>query len=547
MKKRMGRRLVSLMLLVMTSGALMGQSSAFQAGKSLDLQTAVLRALQQEYVDPIAIDTLVFEGINAMLSTLDPYTLFFPEEQEENIEMMTSGNYGGVGAIIRKTPDNWVMILEPYLGSPAVKVGLEPGDILLEVAGTPTNEMTVSECSSKMRGQPGTSLQLLVKKTRSGDTLSIDLTREIVHVSGVVYAGIIRDSIGYVQLSDFTRGAAQEVRRELIAMEQTGRLKQVVLDLRGNGGGLLTEAVDLVSLFVPQGTHVLYTQGRSPESRKDSYTQNEPWNTDIPVMVLINSSTASSSEIVAGALQDLDRGVIAGTRSYGKGLIQSFRGLGYDASLKLTVGKYYTPSGRCVQAIDYRARKEVGSLNQLPDSLRQVYKTRSGRVVYGGGGITPDLAVESEYYNRPLVALIYSGILDDYAVQYYRDHVQVPEAVAINLTDIEYLDFVNFAAAMDFDHRTEALVDLEKLIEVAKQEGTYDMHAALYEALQQALTQDKQTYLTKNKAIIKPLLEREIAVAYYFSRGGAARGLLDDRQLYEAIDRWDEVSLSPLL
>ena len=321
----------------------------------------------------------------------------------------------------------------------------------------------------------------------------------------------------------------------------------MVLDLRGNGGGLLTEAVDLVSLFVPQGTHVLYTQGRSPESRKDSYTQNEPWNTDIPVMVLINSSTASSSEIVAGALQDLDRGVIAGTRSYGKGLIQSFRGLGYDASLKLTVGKYYTPSGRCVQAIDYRARKEVGSLNQLPDSLRQVYKTRSGRVVYGGGGITPDLAVESEYYNRPLVALIYSGILDDYAVQYYRDHVQVPEAVAINLTDIEYLDFVNFAAAKDFDHRTEALVDLEKLIEVAKQEGTYDMHAALYEALQQALTQDKQTYLTKNKAIIKPLLEREIAVAYYFSRGGAARGLLDDRQLYEAIDRWDEVSLSPLL
>lgn len=545
MKKRVSAWLLGLGCLTLFSGALMGQSAPFRSGKALDLQTAVLRALHQDYVDSLSIDSLVMEGVNAMLATLDPYTLFFPEEQEESIEMMTTGNYGGIGAVIRKIPDGGVMIVEPYEGSPAVKIGLEPGDVLLSVAGTPTDGMDVTTCSSKLRGQPGTDLDLLVRKTRTGDTVSVKLTREIVHVSGVVYAGMIQDSIGYIQFSDFTLGGAQQVRQELEKMEKTGQLKRVILDLRGNGGGLLTEAVELVGLFVPQGTHVLYTQGRHPESRKDSYTQNEPWNTEIPVMVLINSSSASSSEIVAGALQDLDRGVIAGTRSYGKGLIQSFRGLGYDASLKLTVGKYYTPSGRCVQAIDYRARNEDGSLKEMPDSLREAYQTRSGRVVYGGGGISPDLEVESEYFNRPLVALIYSGILDDYAIDYYRNHLQVPEAAAIRLSDAEYEDFVRYADTQEFDHRSEAAIEMERLIKVAKQEGTYEAHAALYEQLMEAVTKDKTTYLMENKSVIKPLLEREIAAVYHFRAGGAARGLVDDRQLYEAIRRWDEVKLIP--
>lgn len=529
------------------SGAvsLWGQSAAFKAGQSLDLQAAILRALQQEYVDELSLDSLVMKGVNAMLSSLDPYTIYLPEEEEENIEKMTTGNYGGVGAIIRKVPDGGVMIVEPYDGSPAIKAGLQPGDILLEVDGVSTLSMTVSDCSSRMRGQPGTDLEMLVKKTRSGDTVKVKLVREIVHVSGMIYAGVLRDSIAYVQLSEFTRGGAQEVRGALERMQQDHDIKRVVLDLRGNGGGLLVEAVDLVSLFVPQGTHVLYTQGRTPETRRDSYTEMEPWNTDISLMVLINSSSASSSEIVAGALQDLDRAVIAGNRSYGKGLVQSIRGLGYDASLKLTVGKYYTPSGRCVQAIDYRARAKDGSLQKTPDSLRQSFKTRSGRLVYDGGGITPDLEVKPEYYTRPLMALVYSGILEDYAIRYYAQHEQVPAPAALRLTDAEYEDFVTYAAEQTFDHRTEAAVEMDRLIEVAKEEGTYEAGAAAFDALKQALDQDKTTYLMSQKNVIKSLLEREIAVVYYFQAGGAERGLADDRQLFEAIDRWDEVKLVP--
>lgn len=545
MKKRIFGWTLGWVLALGGAVSLWGQSSAFKTGKSLDLQVAILRALQQEYVEELPMDSLVMKGVNAMLASLDPYTIFLPEEEEENIEKMTTGNYGGVGAIIRKVPEGGVMIVEPYAGSPAIQVGLEPGDILLELDGVSTLDLSVSDCSSRMRGQPGTSLEMLVKKTRTGDTVKVKLVREIVHISGLVYAGILRDSIAYIQLSEFTRGGAQEVRAALETMQASHDLKRVVLDLRGNGGGLLVEAVDLVSLFVPQGTHVLYTQGRTPESRRDSYTEMEPWNTEIPLMVLINSSSASSSEIVAGALQDLDRAVIAGNRSYGKGLVQSIRGVGYDASLKLTVGKYYTPSGRCVQAIDYSARGKDGSLQKTPDSLRQSFKTRAGRLVYDGGGITPDLEVKPEYYTRPLLALVYSGILEDYAIRYYREHPSVPSPADLYLSDEAYEDFVQYASEQTFDHRTEAAVEMDRLIEVAKEEGTYEAHAASFEALKQVLDQDKRTYLMDNKAIIKSLLEREVAVVYYFQAGGAERGIADDRQLFEAIDRWGEVCLMP--
>lgn len=524
---------------------LRAQSESFRIGKALELQSSVLRSLQQNYVDSLALDSLVFRGLNAMLAGLDPYTVFLPEDQEENIEMLTTGNYGGVGSVIQKLPEGGIRITEPYAGSPSDKAGLQPGDVILEIDGTDTRELTVSESSSRMRGVPGTPLKLKVCKVRTGDTVDVTLTREIVHRSGVIYSGMLRDSIGYVQLADFTLNGSKEVRAALENLSATGNLKRVVLDLRGNGGGLLPEAVKIVSLFVPKGTQVVYTQGRIPESRRDVLTNEEPWNRDIPVMVLINSASASSSEIVAGALQDLDRAVIAGTRSYGKGLVQSIQGVGYNASLKLTVAKYYTPSGRCVQAIDYASRNEDGSVGSIPDSLRRAFRTASGRTVYDGGGITPDLTIEPVYYTRPLVSLIYSGILQDYAIRYYSEHDRIAPAAEFRLTDGEYARFVDYAAGQEFDVRSDARIELDQLMETARREGLYDENKALFESLREGLERDRRGWLTERKDQVKPLLEQEIASKYYFERGGAARGLVDDAQIYRALDGWDSVSLLP--
>ena len=436
--------------------SLSAQSEDFNTGKYMEIQSMILRTLQSQYVDTVRLDDLLHRGIDAMLATLDPYTVFIPEENEEDLDIMTTASYGGVGALIQKTPQGYIIIAEPYEGSAAVKTGLHPGDTIVAIEGVNTKDLTADQCSERMRGRPGTVLNMTVVRGRGGDTVDVALTRERIHVPDVVYYGFVNDTTGYIQISGFTVDGSKDVRRALEDLKADGRMKRLVLDLRGNGGGLMNEAVNIVSLFVPQGTRVVSAKGKYPAADFQYNTETPPVDTLLPLMVMVNSGSASSSEIVAGAL---------------KGLVQTIRPAGYSTSLKLTTAKYYTPSGRCVQAIDYSHRNEDGSVGYVPDSLKKAFKTRLGRTVYDGGGIAPDIEVKPKYYSRPVISLIYSNVISDYAIKYYNTHDSIAPAGEFLLTDEEYADFVQFAAQKEFDARTESQIEMERVLEAAEREG----------------------------------------------------------------------------
>ena len=522
-----------------------GQSRNFETGRMMEIQAMILRTLESQYVDSIQISKLLKVGIDKMLETLDPYTVFVPEEDEEALEMMSTGSYGGVGAMIQKTPSGPIMITEVYAGSAAIKSGLEPGDLILAVDGTSTDSLTVSQTSSMMRGRASTNVRLKVQKGRTGVTEELAVTRDVIHVSDVVYAGMIDDVTGIITIGGFTYGGAKEVREAVISLKERG-MKRLILDLRGNGGGLMAEAVDILSIFLPKGTLVITSRGKNPEMFHEYYTEKQPVDTDIPLMVLIDSGSASSSEIVAGALQDLDRAVIAGSRSYGKGLVQSISAVGYGSSLKYTSAKYYIPSGRCVQAIDYSNRNENGSVGTVPDSLKREFRTLSGRVVYDGGGITPDLEFEPRFMSRAFIALLFSGAPDNFAIEYYKKHPSIAPADEFVLSDSEYDDFVRFASDVDFDVRTQTEIELEALIEKAQKEMVFQHKPALEEQMKgmlDSLSVSKSDFLYQNKDVIKSLLQDEIAEKYYLKWGSTQSSIRWDELIFPAIEKWGSVKL----
>lgn len=516
------------------------QSEDFNTGKYLEIQSMVLRTIDAQYVDSVKLSKLLHSGIDAMLQTLDPYTVFIPEENEEDLEMMTTGSYGGVGALIQKTEEGYVIITEPYEGSAAVKFGLEPGDTIASIEGVSTKGLDVSQCSGRMRGVPGTVLNMTIIKGRSGDTVQVALVRDRIHVNDVTYYGMLDDTTGYLQLGGFTMNGAQDVKKAVEDMKSQN-MKRLVFDLRGNGGGLMSESIKIVSLFVPKNTLVVSSKGKVEGSNIDYRTETAPIDTLMPILVMVNSGSASSSEIVAGALQDLDRAVIAGTRTYGKGLVQSIRSTGYNTSLKLTTAKYYTPSGRCVQAINYSRRNEDGSIESVPDSLKQAFLTKNGRTVYDGGGITPDIVIESDYYKRPILALAYSSIIDGFSIKYYKTHKSIAPAGQFSLNDDEYEDFVLFAAGKEFDHRSESCIELEAMLKTYDKEEIEDNIPGIKEALQNILdklSMSKEEFLRANKKQIKPLIEDDIATKYYFTKGGAESAIRQDNQLKKALEAW---------
>lgn len=524
---------------------LSGQSRNFETGRMMEIQAMILRTLESQYVDSIQISKLLKVGIDKMLETLDPYTVFVPEEDEEALEMMSTGSYGGVGAMIQKTPSGPIMITEVYAGSAAIKSGLEPGDLILAVDGTSTDSLTVSQTSSMMRGRASTNVRLKVQKGRTGATEELAVTRDVIHVSDVVYAGMVNDTTGIITIGGFTYGGAKEVREAVISLKDRG-MKRLILDLRGNGGGLMAEAVDILSIFLPKGTLVITSRGKNPEMFHEYYTEKQPVDTDIPLMVLIDSGSASSSEIVAGALQDLDRAVIAGSRSYGKGLVQSISAVGYGSSLKYTSAKYYIPSGRCVQAIDYSNRNENGSVGTVPDSLKREFRTLSGRVVYDGGGITPDLEFEPRFMSRAFIALLFSGAPDNFAIEYYKKHPSIAPADEFVLSDSEYDDFVSFASQVDFDVRTQTEIELETLIEKAGKEQIFQHKPALEEQMKgmlDSLSVSKSDFLYQNKDVIKSLLQDEIAEKYYLKWGSTQSSIRWDELIFPAIEKWSSVKL----
>lgn len=524
----------SAIIAVISANSLAAQSKTFKLGQWIEIQNSIIKELNKSYVDSLAIDRIMKAGIDAMLEELDPYTIYVPEEENENFQMMLSNTYGGIGAIIKKAKGSNVIINEPYYGSPAYKAGLRCGDEIMAIDGEPTTDFTASESSSRMKGKPGTTVVFKVKKVRTNEIVDIAIVRERIHLPDVEYAGMIDDTTGYILQGGFTDQVSAEIRKKVIELKNQG-MKRLVLDLRGNGGGLMREAINIVSLFVPKGTLVVTSKGKTADTFQEYKTVSDPIDTEIPIIVMINSGSASSSEIVAGALQDLDRATIIGTRSYGKGLVQSIRPLPYNSQMKITTAKYYTPSGRCVQAIDYRNRNEDGSVGHIPDSLTKEFKTASGRIVKDGGGITPDIEIKGPSYSRLMVSLILNGVFDEYIIDYVRRHASIPEVKDFHFTDKDFEDFVAFAKTQDFDYRSSAKALYDKMKKELEEEGLAGSMANELKALEKALEIDKDQMLRLKKDEIIPYIEEELAIRYWFQEAGIQVRLRYDQQLKDAL------------
>lgn len=534
------KKYVASILIVIASSFLdpvFGQSGAFSLAKGLDIQYSVLKSVSAGYVDTIDFEKMMTTGIDAMLETLDPYTVYINEKEEEGFELMTTGNYGGVGALIRKRTDGPVVIFEPYEGSPAVKFGLKPGDEIWAIDGKSVIGESSDSASGRMKGTAGTVVNFKVCDGRTKDTVNIALKRERIHVPSVEYSGIIRDSIGYIVVNSFTENVSLEFKTAFLDLKKQG-VRRLVIDLRDNGGGIMDEAIKMISMFVPKGTLAVSSKGRNPQMNKDYLTGEDPLDVDIPILVMVNGSSASASEIFAGAMQDLDRGAIGGKRTFGKGLIQSVLPTPYDGKVKVTTGKYYTPSGRCVQAIDYSHRNSDGSVGYVPDSLRHEFKTLKGRSVWDGGGITPDIETSAKTYSRPVIAIVYQGIVGDWSVEYFKKHTSIAPAVDFHLSDKDYMEFVEYAASKEFDSRNAIEVEMDNLEKAARQDGILDRYKAEIDSLKNHIRTDKRTVLIQQKDEIVPLIESDIVIKYYYASASNIVQLRSDLQLSHAIDKW---------
>ena len=531
MKKR---TIILAVAALLASGMASAQSQSFKLGKWTEIQNAILKELNRSYVDSLPVDRIERAGIDAMLGDLDPYTVYIPEEENEDLQMMVSKSYGGIGAVIYKPDkDGNVIINEPYAGSPAVRYGLRCGDEIMEIDGVSTHGLTSQECSDRMKGKPGTTVKFKVKKVYTDEIVEINVVRERIHLPDVEYAGMLDAETGYIYQSGFTENVSGDIRNAVLKLKKQG-MKKLVLDLRGNGGGLMNEAINIVSLFVPKGSLVVSSKGNGISEQKYK-TTTEPIDTEIPLIVMVDSGSASSSEIVTGALQDLDRATIMGTRTFGKGLVQSIRPLPYNGQLKVTTAKYYTPSGRCVQAIDYAHRNEDGSVGSMPDSLAHEFKTAHGRIVKDGGGITPDVIVKGHEYSRLTYSLVYSSIIQDYAIKFVKEHKSVPEDWT--MSDADWKDFVDFAKTKEFDYRSSAKTYFDLLKKELDKDGLADSMKDQVDALQKALEMDKETFLNLKKDEIVPFVEEEIMVRYYFQEAGIKVRLRYDEQLKEALTK----------
>ena len=522
-------------LVYIVFSAFKGDNRNFLLSKHLDIFHAVFRELDLMYVDTIDIAGTLETGISAMLSKLDPYTVYYPEDEEEDLKMMLTGKYAGVGAIIRyhKRYDR-VVVVEPYEGMPALNAGLRAGDILLAIDGDDLKGVSVDKVSDRLRGEAGTTLTVRAKREGVADSIfEVKLTRANIALPSVPYYTMLSDSIGYIILNSFTEGCAREVRLALVELKDRGA-KRLVLDLRGNGGGSLSEAVDITGLFVPKGSVVVTTKGKIAQATQSFRTRREPLDATMPLVVLVDGQSASASEIVAGAIQDFDRGVIMGRRTYGKGLVQTVRDLPYNNSLKLTTGKYYTPSGRCVQAIDYARRAEDGSVERIPDSLTSEFRTVAGRAVRDGGGITPDIPIQADSLPNILFYLANSDVLFDFATDYTRLHPTIPPVPEFVITDSLYAAFLAAVKSSDFTYDRQSDRALTALKELARFEGYAESAAAEFAALEKKLTHDIDHDFRYFEPRIKELLADELVSRYYYQRGTIEQALKTDSTVIRA-------------
>ena len=508
------------------------ESRDFRIAKNLDIFFSLFRELNTFYVDQINPDKLIKTGIDDMLNSLDPYTVFYPESESDEVTFMTTGKYGGIGSRVRGGGD-YAVISEIYKGFPADVAGIKPGDLLKKVDGVSLKGLTTEEISEKLKGNPGTSIRLTIE--RNGQEKEFMVKREKIVIPPVPYFGMIDSETGYIKFTNFTEDCSEDVKKALVSLEEN-HPKQIILDLRLNPGGLLTEAVNIVNLFEGPGNEVVSTKGRVKQFDEVFKTTRSAVDEKIPLAVIINRGSASASEIVAGAIQDLDRGVIIGQRSYGKGLVQVTRPLSYNTQLKVTTAKYYIPSGRCIQALDYSHRNPDGSVGIIPDSLISEFKTRHGRIVKDGGGITPDIEVEPESFSQFTSELYLRYFIFDFATEYYWSHQNIKTIDQFRFTDQDYDDFRNFLIKRNFSYQTSTDKSLSDLITSAKKEKYYDLHKNLFSELQKDLNHSLDQDLRTFRGEITELLEDEILTRYFYNSGLIAKRLKTDEQVLKAVE-----------
>lgn len=510
----------------------------FEISKNLEIFNDIYKQLDMFYVDSLSADTVIEWGIDAMLRQVDPFTVYYPEEGMDELKEMTTGKYAGIGAVIRfyKKEDR-VMVIEPQEDSPAIEAGVKGGDLILSIDGKDMKGKSTQEVSENLRGDAGTTFELTVKRAGVEHPLSFKITRRNIAMPPVPYYGMVSDGIGYIYFERFVDGCSRDVRRAVVDLKEQGA-KALVIDMRGNPGGPLSEAVEVTNLFVPRGQKVVYTKGKLASVNSEHYTKKEPLDVDIPVAVLVDGSTASSAEIVSGAWQDWDRAVIVGERTYGKGLVQMIREVPYHGSLKVTTSRYYIPSGRCIQAYDYRHLNPDGSAKTLPDSLTKAFKTAGGREVRDGGGIKPDVVITPDSLPSIVYDIATSDVLLDYVNRYVQTHATIAPAGDFSLTDADYADFVKMVEESDFTYkrRTEEMMKL--LERTARFEGCYEGAKPEFEALAAKMKGGvaADLELPKNKEEIKSVLESDIVARYYFRRGVVQQQLKTDKDLKTALE-----------
>lgn len=529
-------------IIVILSGVFVAADTSknqyFEISKNLDVFATLYKELNTYYVDDIEPATLIRSGIDAMLQTLDPYTNFISEDDIEDYRLQTTGKYGGIGAFIRKI-DSYIVVSEPYENYPAYKAGLLAGDKIMSIDGQAMKDKNSDDVSKLLKGQAGTTVSLQIKRPLADGTekdMTITLTREEIKLLNVPHFSMINNEIAYIQLSNFTEDAGKEVRDAMEKLKlENPSIKGVVFDLRGNPGGLLNEAVNVSNVFIDKGKEIVTTKGKVKEWDKVFRSLNPAVDALIPIVVLTNRGSASASEIVAGSIQDFDRGVIVGQRTFGKGLVQTTRSLSYNTKLKVTTAKYYVPSGRCIQAINYAEKDDDGSVKRIPDSLKVAFKTANGRTVYDGGGIDPDITIEQEKLSAIAISLISKNLIFNYATLYKAKHNNIADAKNFHLTSDDYQDFITFLKDKEYDYKTDTEKMIEEFKKTAEEEKYYEAIKKDFETLAANVKHDKEKDLLKFKTELQELLEEEIVSRYYFGKGRTMASFDNDKDIQEAI------------
>jgi carboxyl-terminal processing protease len=545
------KKLVIILIFTNLTGSVFAQSKDFDITKNLEIFFSALHELQNNYIDSLSMEQLVAYALEGITDHLDPYTRYVPAEKQTDFDFQTTGKYAGIGSLIQKD-SGCILIAGPYKNLPADKAGLSAGDKIIEINGQTTTNMSVDKASSLLKGDANTVVRLKVRKLRTEELADLSITRENIRMPSVPFSKIYDNGIGYIRFPSFTVGSCNEIRNVLTAFRATGKLKSLVLDMRGNLGGPLVEAVGILNLFLPKGLTVVTSSGKKKDTEEKYITKENPVEPDLPLVILADNGSASASEIVAGTIQDMDRGVIVGTNTFGKGYVQSVRPIGYDAQLTYTIAKYYIPSGRCVQAHNFATFASDGAVSFIHDSLKKEFRTKNGRKVFDGGGVTPDVTIKGEEYSPMAVSLIRKNLMFKYSIEYFKKNITADTPDKFEFTENDYQDFINYLSDKEYDYQTASEVTMRKLINTTKQEKYYDNAKDVFESLIELLKHDKTKDLRINQEELISILREEISEKYYYEEGRLEALLRRDKQFDEArnilnnIGRYNEILQSKI-